>query len=111
MTTFSGFERTAGGLIACRLLLGMCEAALLPSISLYLAMFWKREEIANRSAVIFVALTMAGAFGGLFAYGLLRINVNGYEGWRWLFFIESAITFVVGVGLYFAFGKHLREAR
>ncbi|CAK7243534.1 MAG: hypothetical protein STHCBS139747_005059 [Sporothrix thermara] len=103
VTTFSGFERNAGGLIACRLLLGMCEAALLPSINLYLAMFWKREEIAKRSAVIFVALTMAGAFGGLFAYGLLRINVHGYEGWRWLFFIEGAITFCVGVALYFVF--------
>ncbi len=66
-------------------------------------MFYKREEIAKRSAVIFVALTMAGAFGCLLAYGLLQIEAGGYEGWRWLFFIEGAITFAVGVMLYFAF--------
>ncbi|OAA61052.1 Major facilitator superfamily domain, general substrate transporter [Niveomyces insectorum RCEF 264] len=103
VTTFSGFEQSAGALIACRLLLGVCEAALLPSINLYLAMFWTREEIAKRSSVIFVALTMAGAFGGLFAYGLLQIDAGGYAGWRWLFFIEGAVTFVVGVCLYFVF--------
>jgi MFS family permease len=64
VTVFSGFERSYGSLVTCRLLLGVCESALFPSLHLYVAMFWKREEIATRSGMIMVSLALAGAFGG-----------------------------------------------
>lgn len=98
VTTFSGFEHSYGALVACRLLLGACESALFPSLHLYCAMFWKRQEIAKRAGMIMVTLAVAGAFGGLFAYGLLHMNgVAGYAGWQWIFFIQGGISFLVGV--------------
>jgi MFS family permease len=103
VTAFSGFEQTYGGLVATRLLLGACEAGVLPCLNLYVSMFWKREEIAKRGNVLFVAIALSGAFGGLFAYGLLKVDAGGYAGWRWLYFIEGAISFVWGVCLWFLF--------
>jgi MFS family permease len=64
VTIFSGFEKSYGALIACRLLLGMCESALFPSLHLYVAMFWKRDEIATRAGMIMISLALSGAFGG-----------------------------------------------
>jgi len=101
VTAFSGFEKSYGALVACRLLLGVCESALFPAFHLYVSMFWKREEIAKRAGMIMVSLALSGAFGGLFAYGVLQMNgLDGVAGWRWLFFIEGAISFGLGIAAY-----------
>ena len=76
VTTFSGFERSYGALVACRLLLGMFESALFPSLHLYVAMFWKRDEIATRSGMIMVSLALAGAFGGKTSIENIHANVE-----------------------------------
>lgn len=84
VTAFSGFEKSYAALVACRLLLGVCESALFPALHLYVSMFWKREELAKRAGMIMVSLALSGAFGGLFAYGVLQMDgVSGVAGWRW----------------------------
>ncbi len=104
VTTFTGFCQGYGSLLACRLLLGACESALFPSLNLYVSMFWKREEIARRASGIGISLALAGAFGGLFAWAILQMDGTlGYAGWRWLFFIEGAISFCIGVASFFLF--------
>ena len=40
---------------------------------------------------------MAGAFGGILAYAINKMNgLGGQEGWRWIFYIEGIATVVVG---------------
>ncbi|KAI1616441.1 high-affinity nicotinic acid transporter-like protein [Exophiala viscosa] len=104
VTCFTGFCQSYGGLLACRLILGACESALFPSLNLYVSMFWKREEIARRASGIGISLSLAGAFGGLFAWAILQMDgTGGYAGWRWLFFIEGAISFCLGIAAYWLF--------
>ena len=82
VTTFSGFQKSYGALVTCRLLLGVCESALFPALQT-----WKREELAKRAGMIMVSLALSGAFGGLFAYGILQMDgVSGVAGWRWYVF-------------------------
>lgn len=95
ITIFSGFLQNYAGFIAVRLLLGLCESAFFPSLNLYVSMFWKRDEIAKRAIALMVSMSLAGAFGGLLAYGLVQMDgIGGYAGWRWLYFIEGLITLV-----------------
>lgn len=104
VTVCTGFCQNYGGLLTCRLLLGACESALFPSLNLYVSMFWKREEIAKRASGIGISLALAGAFGGLFAWAILQMDgTAGYAGWRWLFFIEGAISFALGIATYWLF--------
>ncbi|RFU28757.1 hypothetical protein B7463_g7582, partial [Scytalidium lignicola] len=108
---FSGFEKSYAALLACRLILGFCEASLFPSFHLYISMFWTRQEIAKRAGVLSLSLAMSGAFGGLLAYALLLMDgIGGYAGWRWMFFIEGALTFCIGLAAYFVFPNNPETA-
>lgn len=81
-------------LLACRILLGFFESGIMPIINVYLGMLYTRKEMAKRCSAVFSASAAAGAFGGLLAYGLIKINAHGWEGWRWLFAIEGALTLI-----------------
>jgi MFS family permease len=88
-TIFSGFITNVGGLYASRLVLGACESGLFPGLNVYLTMVYKREEMAKRVAYLFVCTALAGAFGGLLAYGILQMDgLSGVAGWRWVYIIE-----------------------
>lgn len=48
-------------------------------------MWYKRNERQYRVALFFSAASLAGAFGGVLAYGIAHMNgVGGYRGWRWM---------------------------
>ncbi|KAF7564046.1 hypothetical protein G7046_g84 [Stylonectria norvegica] len=95
-TIFSGFITSVGGLYAARLVLGGCEAGLFPALNLYLTMVYKRDEQAKRVSYLFVCTAIAGAFGGLLAYALLKMDgVAGYAGWRWVYIIEGIFSILV----------------
>jgi len=108
----NGFAQNYGTLLACRLLLGVCEAGLFPSLVLYMSSFYQREELALRNCYLFIAACMSGVVGGLIATGFLKMDgLRGLSGWRWLYIIEGAITIVVGIGAAFAIADHYEDAR
>lgn len=49
----NGFAKNFGDLVACRLLMGMFEGFLMPSLTLMLANWYKREEIGLRISYLF----------------------------------------------------------
>jgi MFS family permease len=83
-----GFVTNFAGLVACRLLLGLCEGGILGGVIIYLAMFYRRGEMLLRSGMFYCAALLSGAFGGLLASRLARIEVGGYDKWPWIFFGE-----------------------
>ena len=86
VTIFSGFIQSPGSLYATRLILGVCEAGLFPALNIYLTMVYRREEQAKRVSYLFVCTAISGAFGGLLAYGILKMDgVAGMAGWRLVF--------------------------
>ena len=87
--TCTGAVTTYGGLIVCRLLLGACEGGMFGGIILYLSMFYKRHQLMFRLGIFYCAAPLSGAFGGLLATGLARINFHGYKGWPWIFFVRN----------------------
>jgi len=63
---------------------GVAESGLFPGVCYYLSMWYKRRERQYRIALFFSAASLAGAFGGILAFGISKMNgVGGYHGWRW----------------------------
>ncbi|KAM3534524.1 hypothetical protein MY4038_002212 [Beauveria bassiana] len=101
-TVLTGFIHNVAGLYAVRLVLGACEAGLFPALNLYLTMVYKRQEQAIRVSYLFVCTAIAGAFGGLLAYCLLKMDgVAGLAGWRWVYIIEGIFSILVAPLIWF----------
>jgi hypothetical protein len=46
--------------------------------------------------------TSSGAFSGILAYGILKMNgMAGLKGWQWIFCLEGLVTVVVGAISFF----------
>ncbi|KAM0321913.1 hypothetical protein ACHAQA_009810 [Verticillium albo-atrum] len=103
VATLTGLVNSYGALLACRLLLGVFEAGLFPGLNVYLTFFYTKHELALRVGYLFVSAAIAGALGGLLAYGIGHMDgVQGMSGWRWIMIIEGIPTFVLGVVTYWA---------
>ncbi|KAG5647846.1 hypothetical protein DXG03_007770 [Asterophora parasitica] len=84
-------------LIAMRFLLGVFEAGLFPGVNYYLSCWYKRSEFGIRAAIFFSAATVSGAFGGLLAAGISKMDgVGGKPAWAWIFILEGLATVVAG---------------
>ena len=90
VSTLMGIVQNFGGLMACRLLLGLFEGGLFPGLTVYLTLFYTKKELALRIGYLFVSSALAGACGGLLAYGISYMDgVAGLSGWRWVFILEG----------------------
>ena len=80
VATLTGLVQNYGSLLACRLILGAVEAGLFPGLNVYLTFFYSKHELALRVGYLFVSAAVAGAIGGLLAYGIG--HMDGVAGLR-----------------------------
>ncbi|KAJ5991465.1 hypothetical protein N7522_011672 [Penicillium canescens] len=100
--TLTGIVQNYSGLLAARFFLGVTEAGLFPGLAFYVSLWYPRKNSQFRLALIFASASMAGAFSGLLAYLISKMDgVGGLEGWRWIFILEGLLTVVVAVFSFF----------
>ncbi|KAG1866133.1 MFS general substrate transporter [Suillus subluteus] len=89
-------------LVVARAFLGLAEAGLFPGVNYYICLWYPRSERSKRIAIFFSAASMSGAFGGLLAYGIERMEgVGGLHGWQWIFCLEGLATVLVATLSFF----------
>lgn len=82
--------------------MGVFEAGLFPGAIALLSKWYTKYELATRLSFFYVGSALAGAFSGLLAYALAKMDgVAGLEGWRWIFIIEGIATTVLGASVPF----------
>ncbi|GAA6046681.1 hypothetical protein JCM3770_003114 [Rhodotorula araucariae] len=91
-----------GGLIACRLLLGLFEGSFFTAM-IYAYSFWfTPTHMTTRILMLYVANASSGGFSGLFAYAVsFADNANKLYGWQVLFILEGLVTVAIGVAVFF----------
>ncbi|KAJ5175639.1 uncharacterized protein N7482_001516 [Penicillium canariense] len=99
VSTCSGLAGNFSQMAAIRFLLGFVEAAFLPGALLILSKWYTRKELTTRNAILFCGNLISNAFSSLVAAGVLSNmqGVLGHPAWRWLFWIEGAITMAIAV--------------
>ncbi|KAF2281290.1 MFS transporter [Westerdykella ornata] len=101
VATLMGVTKNLAGFFVVRFFLGVTESGLFPGVVYYLSMWYKRNERQYRISLFFSCASLAGAFGGILAWGIAHMrHVGGYAGWRWIFILEGLLTIVIAVIAY-----------
>ncbi|KAL9639232.1 MAG: hypothetical protein Q9164_001054 [Protoblastenia rupestris] len=112
VTTLQGFVRSHSGLIATRFFLGLTEAGVFPGCFYMISMWYKHSEAQKRYTIFFSSTQLAGAFGGLLASAIGKMNgVRGYNAWRWIFILEGLLTCVIAFAAFFIICDFPDEAK
>ncbi|KAI2633537.1 MFS general substrate transporter [Hypomontagnella submonticulosa] len=100
VATLMGIVHNLAGFLVSRFFLG-AESGLFPGVVFYFSMWYKRRERQYRISLFFSAASLAGAFGGILAYGIGRMRGIVWEnGWRWIFILEGILTVLVAAAAY-----------
>ena len=84
-----GLVKNYSGLLATRFFLGLAETGMFPGSFYLIGMWYKRSEAQRRYSFFFGSTSLAGAFGGLLASAIGKMDgLRGYHGWRWIFILE-----------------------
>ncbi|KAF9380343.1 hypothetical protein CPC16_010367, partial [Podila verticillata] len=103
--------RTFPLLLVLRFLLGIAEAALIPGVLVYIAMFYKKSEQTFRMALLGMFSSCAGAFGGLISGAIGHLDGRFHiHGWQWIFILESFPTLALAVAAYMLLTKSPESA-
>lgn len=108
-TLLSAAATNFSGIFALRWFLGMAESGFFPVVIFYLTTFYRRGELARRLAIFYAASNVANAFSGLLAFAVFQIKSSLF-GWRYLFLIEGACTFLFSLFAFWYLPKSASKA-
>lgn len=75
-------------------------------------MWYRREEAQKRYSFFFSSTTLAGAFAGLLAAAIGKMDgLRGYAGWRWIFILEGSLTIFVSFFFFFLLPDFPEESK
>ncbi|KAI5857837.1 major facilitator superfamily domain-containing protein [Tricharina praecox] len=110
--TLMGLVKNYKGLLISRMALGFAEGGLFPGVTFYITLWYARHECGLRMALFFSAATMAGAFGGLLARGIVEMDgLGGLNGWAWIFILEGLATIIAAAVAYFMINDYPQTAK
>ncbi|WVQ86269.1 hypothetical protein IAT38_008437 [Cryptococcus sp. DSM 104549] len=94
ISVLTGITTNFVGALLTRLFLGVVEAAFLPGALFIISKWYRKDEISLRYTILYCGNLISNAFGSLIAAGVLANmkGVLGHAAWRWLFYIEGALT-------------------
>ncbi|KAF9891366.1 hypothetical protein FE257_004222 [Aspergillus nanangensis] len=113
VSALTALSKDFKGLLLTRFFLGVSEAPYYPGALYMLSIFYTRKEIATRISVLYTGNILATAFAGLIAAGIFHgmDDLAGITGWRWLFILQGAATFVIAISSVFTLPDDPRETR
>ncbi|KAH9179345.1 major facilitator superfamily domain-containing protein, partial [Lactarius sanguifluus] len=103
-----GLVTNQAGLFGIRVVLGATEAGLFPGVVFIFSVYYLRRERHWRVAIFFAGAALAGAFGGILAYSIGKMEgVGGKRGWQWqntlfrIFILEGLLTIAISIVAFF----------
>lgn len=107
-----GLVQSYGGLITTRFLKGFAEACTFPGCFYLMSMWYQRWEAQKRFTFFFISGSFTGAFSGLLASAIGKMNgIRGFSAWRWIFILEGVLTCVLSFISFFTIADFPEDAK
>ncbi|KAI7860927.1 major facilitator superfamily domain-containing protein [Circinella umbellata] len=89
---------TFSGLLVCRILLGMFDAAVLPAAFLLIKTIYRRSQQLLYIGFCYTAMTAAVSVGSLITFGFGHVgDAHGLSAWKWVSLIWGLITIAASI--------------
>lgn len=112
VTICMAYSNSFGGLVTCRIFLGIFEAGTFPAIFYIIANFYTAGESLRRFAFFFNCTCLAGGCAGALAFRINDLDgVHGLSSWQWIYIIEGSFTAGLSFFLYFIITDFPEEAK
>lgn len=107
------FVETPLAFYALRFLLGVAEAGFFPGVVLFVTQWWPPARRAQVIALFMTAIPLAGLFGAPLSGAILSLTdgAAGIAGWRWMFLIEAAPAFLLGLLVLVRLDSRIEDAK
>lgn len=99
-----------GSLYALRVLIGAAEAGFTPVAMYYMSTLYPKYDLAFRLGMFAGMYSVAGAFAGVIAYGLLKVDNASVKGWQAVFLVEGGVTVFMAVVSFLMLPKKIDTA-
>ena len=101
MTACTAAVQNYGGLLAVRILLGVFEATIGPSLMLISSQWYTKSEQAPRFSLWYLGLGVGQIVGGLLSFAFQHIKQEAIAGWRVMFIALGFVTIIIGLATAF----------
>ncbi|KAL9019866.1 MAG: hypothetical protein Q9185_002915 [Variospora sp. 1 TL-2023] len=99
-------------LCVLRALLGISEAAFSPGVPVFLAFFYKRDELAYRIGLFISAAPLATSFASSLAWVITKLGQRSpIAPWRMLFLVEGFPSVIISVFAFYSIPNNPGTAR
>ena len=112
IASLQALAKSYGSLCFLRALLGISEAAFSPGVPVFLAFFYKREELAYRIGLFISAAPLATSFASSLAWLITKVGQGmPIAPWRMLFLVEGFPSVLISVFAFYHIPNSPGEAK
>jgi MFS family permease len=88
-------------LLVARIFLGICEAPVVPTLTLISSQWYTKSEQGPRFAFWYSGLGIGQAVGGLLSFAFQHVTNPTFQSWRMMFVVLGCVTVVLGFVAFF----------
>ncbi|TDZ15397.1 Thiamine pathway transporter THI73 [Colletotrichum orbiculare MAFF 240422] len=99
------------GLVVTRVLLGVFESAVAPSLIVITTMWYKRQEQPPRMGIWYLGTGGGTIVGSLISFGFQHYETSGFTSWQIMFLVCGLVTIAVGVTVVFVLPDNPMSAK
>ncbi|KAH9909642.1 MFS general substrate transporter [Xylariomycetidae sp. FL2044] len=96
--------QTANQIYGLRFFIGLAESTFYPGMQYIIGSWYRKDELAKRSCIFHASGGIGTMFSGYLMASTYRLDGrNGYQGWQWLFIINTIISLPIAIAGFFFF--------
>ena len=88
-------------LLVARIFLGICEAPVVPTLTLVSSQWYTKSEQGPRFAFWYCGLGVGQIVGGLLSFAFQHVTSLTFQSWRMMFVVLGCVTVVLGFTTFF----------